>query len=430
MKFSRLENGRGGSERLLRGDGAGPTGDARSRRRSRAPRRSRFWFPLVRLGAFFGAVVVAGNLFLQGAFTPAEPGVDRRADFMGRSKRRLEKRLKAIERLFFGSDREPVQDSGAICLADPELEEAQDSEPIAKQDLPASIAAPELPPVLLVTWQEVPELPAARLRVERVLLEMSLTSEMVELFYRSGGADPAGDIGDALLWGPEALLDASLRCVLGLFPRPETYCLRGGSSGGITERILDIQIGPRERRIVADFAINWFDREQHFLSRFVDSSGFDPLGVENGTEDMDGRTLLREQGKVLWDAARKTYLSKYKFRGEERVRDDAFFIGDWRGVDFAVLPPLLSGYLWWRGLEKKVSMGETWLRVSVEPLSRWVTGSRDLAAGVSLEWGIKGFPVGLIVSAGRYDGKAELDFVGIGTSIGMVRNALGYPRGN
>jgi hypothetical protein len=394
------------------------------------PRRHRFWFPLVRLGAFFGAVVVAGNVLLQGAFTPADADSDpdRRTDFIGRSKRRLEKRLRAIERLFFGSGREVAEDSGAIFLADPELEPAQESGPIADAgtvpwSLPVTMAGPEPTPILPLAWPVVPEPPAPRPPIERISLELSLTPELVERFYRSGAADPLGDFGDALLRGPEALLDGALRCVLGLLPRSDTYSVRGESSGGITGRIFDFQIGNREGRIFSEFASTWLDREERYLSRFGDSE-FDTVGVENGTADVDVRGLLRDQGKVLWDAARKTYLSKYKFQGEERIQNDAFHIGEWQGADFAVLPPLVAGYLWYRGLEKRVSLGDTWVRVSVEPLSRWVSGKADMVAGVSVEWGIKGIPVGLILSAGKYDGKAELDFVGIGTSVGMVRKVL------
>jgi hypothetical protein len=394
------------------------------------PRRHRFWFPLVRLGAFFGAVVVAGNVLLQGAFTPADPDSDpdRRTDFIGRSKRRLEKRLRAIERLFFGSGREVAEDSGAIFLADPELEPAQDSGPIAAADpaagsLPETMTVHESPTLLPVAWPVIPEPLAPRPPVERLSLELSLTPELVERFYRSGAPDPLGDFGDVLLRGPEALMDGALRCLIGLLPRSDTYSVRGESTSGITGRIFDFQIGTRESRIFTEFASNWLDREERYLSRFGESE-FDTVGVENGTEDVDVRGLLRDQGKVLWDAARKTYFSKYKFRGEERIQNDAFSVGEWRGVDFVVLPPLVAGYLWYRGLEKRVSLGDTWLRVSVEPLSRWVTGKADMVAGVSVEWGIKGIPVGLILSAGKYDGKAELDFVGIGTSVGMVRKVL------
>jgi hypothetical protein len=37
---------------------------------------------------------------------------------------------------------------------------------------------------------------------------------------------------------------------------------------------------------------------------------------------------------------------------------------------------------------------------------------------------MKEWPLGVIVSAGVHDGKYGLDFVGIGTSIGAVRQAL------
>ena len=47
---------------------------------------------------------------------------------------------------------------------------------------------------------------------------------------------------------------------------------------------------------------------------------------------------------------------------------------------------------------------------------------------MTLEGAHKDFPVGLIVSAGMYDGSAEIDFIGIGTSAGMARKALAIQR--
>jgi hypothetical protein len=37
---------------------------------------------------------------------------------------------------------------------------------------------------------------------------------------------------------------------------------------------------------------------------------------------------------------------------------------------------------------------------------------------------MKDWPLGVVISAGLHDGKYGLDFVGIGTSIGTVRQAL------
>lgn len=417
--------------------GRDPKGDDHRR----TPGGRRFWLPLARLGAFFGAVVVAGyvllegTLLVQGASTPSdsEAGVDRPTDFLGRARQRWGKRMKKLEQRFLGTRAEAAGESGGIRLADPVLGPAQDVGPvldatISVEALPATIASPGETP-LLGAWQVLPDLPTPDASIKRVSLEISLTPELIEQFYRSGAADPFADVGDAILFGPEALLDEVLRLVSGLFPRSGMDSLRDESSASITAQIFDVHLGPRQGRIFSEFASNWLEREQRYFSRFADSD-LSTLGVQDGTEDVDPKGLMRDQGKILWDVAKKTYLSKYKFHGEDRLREDAFYISDWRGIDFAVVPPLLAGYVWWRGLEKRIPLGETWLRVSFEPLSKWVTGNDDLVAGVSVEWGIKGFPVAVIVSAGMYDGKGEVDFIGIGTSIGMVRKAIGLVDGD
>lgn len=379
------------------------------------PRKHRFWLPLARLGAFFGVVVVIGNIILQAAFAPEESpeeaqlGPDRRVDYIGRRKRQIEKRIRSFERFFIRPDA-PSDGGGAIALVDPELEE---------ESLPSTMA---------LVWPNVPE-PPSRLPVELSSIEPMLTPELVAAFYRMGASDPVGEAGNVLLRGPEVLLDGILKLACSLFPRSGTYALPYDNPNGITERLLDFEIDARGGPIFSEFLGHLAEREQRFFLRFA-GSGLDSPGVEDGTEDVDAKEVTREQGKILWDALRKTYFSKYKFRGEDRIRDDAFYFNEWRGADFVVLPPLIAGYVYYRGIEKRISVGDTWIRVTLEPLSRWTRGGDDLAAGVSLEWGIKGIPVGLIVSAGRYDGKAELDFIGIGTSLGMVRTALSLQRGN
>lgn len=301
-------------------------------------------------------------------------------------------------------------DPGAFGFPDP----AQDA-PLAGGDLPTTLAGPEPP--------------AARSPVPLEPLKLSMPADLVERFGVVPGADPFGDVGEALLRGPEALLDTALRLVGNLYPRSETFADRGASSGGVTERLFEFERGRREERILAEFKSSWIERQRRSFSRFADE-GIDMTGVSEGQEDVNRRWLLREQGKVLMDALRDTYLSKYKYRGEERIRDDALDLGEWRAADYVVLPPLVAGYVWWRGLEKRTSLGDTWLRISVEPLSTWIPGKEDTVACVSVEWGLEGFPVGLILSAGAYDGEAELDFMGIGTSIGIVRHALGFRLGD
>jgi len=283
--------------------------------------------------------------------------------------------------------------------------------------------------MLSAAWPPAWESSSVSLSLERAPLEPLITAEFVAAFYRFGGAPELWGIGDAILSGPEAMLDSVLQCATGLFPRSGDYCIPYDSTGSITDRILDYDLGPRQGRIFSQFLGFLVEREQKYFSKFGDSE-LDTPDVEDGNADVKMNDLLREQGKVVWDALRKTYFSKYKFHGEDRVRDEAFYFNQWRGVDFVVLPPLIAGYVYYRGLDKRFSLGETWLRLTIEPVSRWVSGKENLYAGVSLEWGIKGFPVGLIVSAGRYEGRAGVDFVGIGTSVGMVRKALEIQRGD
>src|SRR5262249_12533426 len=156
------------------------------------------------------------------------------------------------------------------------------------------------------------------------------------------------------------------------------------------------------------------DRERKYFSTFGDSRA-NSFGFQNGTEDADLHELALDQRKVFWDALRRTYLSRYKLQAAEKIKEDAWYFDRWSGGDFAVLPPLLGAYLYYRGLDKKFSVAGSQLTVSVEPFSEWVRGNRDVSAAASMEWKMKDWPLGVIVSVGLHDGKYGLDFVGIGT---------------
>jgi hypothetical protein len=394
------------------------------------PGRSRFWFPAVRLGAFVAVVVVAGALLFHAArpSVQADPGGLRRSDVFGRKKRKLERHWRSIER-FFGDGEDappsrsrPSSDAGAG--AQPvswRVEPVEEVLPSIDSDLPALEWPGSFPsrPVHPI------DLPA----METPFSGPALTPELAEEFLRSGRSSLLLDAGDALLRMPEALLDGLFSIGQSLRPRRGTQVLSDDEGGGsITSRILDFERESREKPLFTEFAERLFEREARFFMKFEDSELGTPE-VGDGSADVDTEELLDQQRKILWDVARKTYLSKYRVRSEERIRDDAFYFNEWRGWDFAALPPLMAGYLWYRGLDKRISVGDSWLRVSFEPLSKWVSGHEELVAGASLEWQPKGFPVGLIVSAGLYDGDVELDFIGIGTSVGMARKALVIQRG-
>jgi hypothetical protein len=249
-----------------------------------------------------------------------------------------------------------------------------------------------------------------------------MTPELALEWTRRAEPNLLLDAGDALLRGPELLLDGLFSIGSALFPRSGHYVLGVDDDEGITSRLLDFHVEERQGRLFSDFVGRLMEREQKYFARFDDSYLATP-DLSDGTADVDEGELLDEQRKLLWDVLRKTYFSKYRFKADERIKDEAFYFNEWRGLDFVVLPPLMAGYLWYRGLEKRFSMGDTWLQVSFEPARRWAD-DEELAAGLALDWRPKGFPIGLIVSAGLYEGDPAIDFVGIGTSLGMAKKTV------
>ena len=229
--------------------------------------------------------------------------------------------------------------------------------------------------------------------------------------------------GDALLVGPEMLIDGIFTCASGMSGRPTVRSLDESDGRSITSQLLQVERGPRKERIWNEFLTQLADREQKYFSGFGDSRA-NTFGFENGTEAADLNDLAMDQRKVFWDALRRTYLARYKVQAEEKIKDDAWYFDRWSGADFAILPPLLGAYVFYRGLDKKFSVGPSRVTVSVEPVSEWVRRSHDISSVVAMEWAMKGWPLGVIVSAGLHDGRYGLDFIGVGTSIGTVRQLL------
>jgi len=410
------------------------------------PRKNRFWLPPGRLGAFFVAVVVAGNLTLHAFRTPPQatpepaPGVD----YFSRKKRKIERHLRSIERFIGDGLFTTPSKSAPVPAEEPGSRTGGTSEPVACAS-PVEVATgaggatlvaePQVlawtePAFPAFAWPAPPEPRPVREidipRPESGFHAPLLTAEFLRACDRRAERDIILEAGDALMRAPELILDGILSIANDFFPRGGSYEWTVDDEGGITTRLLDFHVEERQGHIFSDFLARWVEREQRYFSKFEDSHLYSH-GFEDGSDEVALGDLMDDQRKILWDVLRKTYLSKYKLKAEERIRDDAFYFNEWRGMDFVVLPPLMAGYLYYRGLEKKVSMGPTWVRASVEPLRKWGR-EEELVAGFSLEWGIKGWPVGVILSAGLYDGNPEVDFVGIGTSVGMARKAIHLER--
>jgi hypothetical protein len=248
-------------------------------------------------------------------------------------------------------------------------------------------------------------------------------ARLVSELYRQAGLNPAADLGNTLLGGPELLLDETFLRISALSHPRSPRTSEEEEERSITACILRIEFNQRDQPIGAVFLEQWAASEEKYLATFEDSRA-NTFGFENRTEDADLAQLALDQRKVLWNAVRRTYLARYKASPEEQIHNEAWYFDRWSGIDFALLPPFIGAYLYFRGLDKRIPVGEMALQIAFEPLSQLRNLKRDRPAAAALEWSVKGVPVGVIVSSGIYSGRYELDFVGIGTSIGSARGAV------
>jgi hypothetical protein len=407
------------------------------------PGRRQYWLPLTRLGAFFVAVVVTGNVVFF-SFRPAAADVpfqDQVSESFNKRKLRLKRQLNRTLQKVLGVVPSFSSTESARPGRSPEIVEvvlpAANTLPLQAIAPPPSAPPPRLevlgfvePEAAPFLWPEplaplvtrfasTPDLPGSLGMMDEVSFRAGLVSE----FYRRGAPDPVADFGDALLVGPELLLDGIFTCATGMSGRPTVRSWDEDEGRSITSQLLQVERGPRKERVWNEFLTQLADREQKYFSGFGDSRA-NSFGFENGTEAADLNDLALDQRKVFWDALRRTYLARYKVQAEEKIKDDAWYFDRWTGADFVVLPPLLGAYVYYRGLDKKFNIGPSRMTVSIEPVSEWVRRSHDISAVASMEWAMKGWPLGVIVSAGLHDGRYGLDFIGVGTSIGTVRQLL------
>lgn len=371
------------------------------------PSKTGFWLSLGRMAALIVAVV-QGNLLLQGL---PVPGGMAEIDLYALKRAEIEAGIR-MDALFppplpaIAEAASVAENAPAVILLDPE------TLPFVWVDPPLA-PAPRAPGTPVVTGEiDLPE----------------IKIELPQMWTRRREFDILFTWGDALLSVPEAVLDGAVKGAKAMTPETESTEWRTGDSEGITLRLLDFQPAPRIGGVFSEFLGCWVEREQRFFTRFGESP-VDTYGIENGTEEVDAERLFMEQRKVVWDALRKTAFSKYKVKAEERFREEALSFREWRGLDFVLLPPLMAAYVCSRGVDRNVSMGSTEACFTIEPVWRMSRGGEECAAALGMEWKIKDFPVGLIVTAGRYGSGWELDFVGIGTSIGMAQRALDVSRG-
>jgi len=394
------------------------------------PDRRRIWLPLVRLGTFFITVVLACNVVLQAfrsaaaSFSPDPQNTD---DPMPRRMKRLERRFHRLLERF-------IDTSASACAIGDEKTGPVANRSAMSKSLPTLAAGPgvdALGPSTGEAARYVWRLPAAAREMPEALLPQSLgmlhwpefRAQLVTDLYRRCASDPVADVGDVFLQGPVMLFDGMFGLVGGLSARSAVRTWEEDEERGVAVSMLDIQRGPRTERIYTVFMREWAEREEKYLGAFSESRA-NTFGFQDRTEGADLHKLADDQRKVVWDVLRRTYMAQYIGESEAQVREGAWHFGRWSGVDFAVLPPFMAAYVYYRGFDKKFSMGDLALRIGIEPVTEFVHRKRDRSSATALELTVKGFPVGMIASAGLYGGRYGMDFVGIGTSISAVRATL------
>jgi hypothetical protein len=409
------------------------SGKTRSQRMRREKRT--FWFPPARLGAFFVAVVIIGHVFLQAFRFPAGPVPQdpqkSEASFPAKMKRLERRILRILERFIdnpasaCSTEQEsigakvpvPIENKLSMTRTQRSLSPAPPMEEVASQEF---TIVPFAWPIAMTWCAGSESFPSTDIGLFEGL---SFRASLVTDLYRRCGGDSAADFWDALLDGPMMVIDGVFAYTSRLSGRSAVRTWEDEEGRSVTARLLDIQSGPRKERIFTVFMQLWTEREQQYLGAF-DESRADTVGFRNRTEGANLSELEADQRKILWDVLRRTYLAQYKMGSEEHVREEAWYFGQWSGLDFAVLPPLMVAYVYYRGFYKKVRMGEMALRLSFEPVSEFVHRNHDSSVATALEWTVQGFPVGVILSGGLHGGQYGMDFVGIGTSIAAVREGV------
>lgn len=262
--------------------------------------------------------------------------------------------------------------------------------------------------------QDLPELPTSMsLSTPVSAIPFPHTSpEMIDIFLngkRNYGL--AEDVGNLLLMPADVMFDALLS---GL------HSLGQAEPDTVTSKVMQYEIRP-DVHLFPEMMTYTYERESKFLGGFNGTYLSNPQ-IEDGQAEVNLHDFMVEQKKVIWDILKKTYFAKYRFQAEERLHDDAFYLNHWQGIDYVALPPFMAGYLYYRGLDKGFTVGDFKIRTLIEPGSRLLTG--NVIGAIMLDVRPKNWPIGVIGSMGLYSGKPEFEFIGVGTTIEIVKKAI------
>jgi hypothetical protein len=226
---------------------------------------------------------------------------------------------------------------------------------------------------------------------------------------------------------PDALIGGAVHAFSGLTHEHGRFSRAGEADRSMMVRMSGaLDVVSRDRPF-DDFATLLGEREARYVARWQES----PLAtVEADTEfdPVDSGDYLRDQRKILVHALGRSYLGRYGESIDDGLRREAFDFSRWGAVDCVVGPALVGGYLFWRGWDGRMLVGDFDCRLNLLPLQRIESHLRKtddlLLTAASLEIGVQGLPVRFILSGGLNDGHPEFDFIGIGTSLAVARKSL------
>jgi len=211
------------------------------------------------------------------------------------------------------------------------------------------------------------------------------------------------DIGNSMLWGPEQLMN---------------WVVAGASllpfSDGVAGRIFD--------------RLNRTSDDAETFTRFLERFHVRERGYLESLEfrgEIDGQEVWNRQQKMVWGALGDAFFGRFRRAIDGGLRE-AYDLDQWQGSDFVVAPALMAGMTYFGGAKGRWNLGPASGRFELAPLrqvqEQW--NKEDFSAALAIAAGLNRSPILLVVTVGLYDGDPELDFVGIGTGIGEVRDML------
>lgn len=183
----------------------------------------------------------------------------------------------------------------------------------------------------------------------------------------------------------------------------------------------------RQEGSMSAFLVNLLKQENRFFYKFQ-GSYLNPVGAELGFESYSSSQIMHEQINVVIDALQRTLVEQSNAGDlSARFRQEGFEMWRYRGKDYYILAPAITAYVYYRGVDYRFKVDNTKIRVALSPVYEIMDSmnSHDRllgALGVEISGPIRG--IKFIAATGFNNGRAELDFIGVGTDLEIVRKAL------